>query len=93
MRARRAPTAEAGGLCPADPVGALLDELEVIVGEPPEEPFGDIERLRMLVRVERHSVAGIDRSSGSDASIARSRGSVTLVLSARLHPQARTSTR
>src|SRR5918996_4545068 len=43
----------AGGLVPVRPVRAALHELDVVVGEPPEEPLGDVERPLMLVLLER----------------------------------------
>ena len=41
------------GRVPGAPVGALLDQLDVVVAEPPEEPFGALERAGVVVVVER----------------------------------------
>jgi hypothetical protein len=51
-------------------VGALLDQLEVVVAELPEELLGDLERGRVVVGVER--LGGLPDDALEPASTAQS---------------------
>ena len=60
-RQRDAQRKRSGGLADIGlVVGALLDELEVVIAERPEERFGDLQRAGVVVTVERLGRLGDD---------------------------------
>ena len=57
---RSAACADAAGLVAATAVGAALDQLDVVVAEPPEERLGALERPGVVEAVERRRRVGDD---------------------------------
>ena len=76
-------------------VGALLDQLEVVVAEAPEEPLGALERARVVVRRRTPSVASATTSASAASidAVERRRSSRRASAPRRPTRRARTSTR